>query len=193
MSVHAFVDESRRGDTYLVVAALVDPRDLKKLRKLLRSLLFPGQQELHFKKETPTRRRIIIAKLVSAGVHTRIYRSSCPGTDEQARQTCLARLTDDLLDLGAHRLVLDSRDDRDRHDELTIRIALGKSARDTGLTYEHRVSTGEELLWVADTVAWCVGAGGDWARRVEPVVTEIIDLGKSGPDSAKPGRRPSGR
>jgi hypothetical protein len=90
--VHAFVDESRRGDTYLVVAALVDPRDLKKLRKLLSGLLFAGQRELHFKKETPQRRRLIISALVDAGAEAHVYLSPCGRADEEARQACLSQL-----------------------------------------------------------------------------------------------------
>ncbi|MET1073436.1 MAG: hypothetical protein ABWY11_12385 [Umezawaea sp.] len=42
MSLHAFVDESRRKGTYLVAMVIVDPGDLARLRKLLLSLLFPG-------------------------------------------------------------------------------------------------------------------------------------------------------
>jgi hypothetical protein len=62
------------------------------------------------------------------------------------------------------------------HDEMTIRAVLGDRPRTTGLTYEHFDSTHELLLGVADVVGWCYGAGGDWRRRIAPVVTELIDL-----------------
>ena len=32
------------------------------------------------------------------------------------------------------------------------------------------------MLWVPDCVAWAVGAGGEWRRRVEPWVT-VRDVG----------------
>ena len=37
--------------------------------------------------------------------------------------------------------------------------------------YDHRSSTSEPLLWAVDAVVWAVGAGGDWRRRVDPIVT----------------------
>lgn len=39
------------------------------------------------------------------------------------------------------------------------------------LMYEHRRPHEECLLWISDAVAWCWYKGGDWRRRVEPVVT----------------------
>jgi hypothetical protein len=71
VTLHAFVDESRRKSTYLVAAVLVDPKDLPRLRKLLYGLLFPGQRESHFKKETPERRRLIVSRLSEAGIGVR--------------------------------------------------------------------------------------------------------------------------
>ncbi|WP_367134271.1 hypothetical protein [Saccharothrix sp. HUAS TT1] len=176
MSVHAFVDESRRKDTYYLVAAIVQPEDLKRLRTQLRGLLFPGQRELHFYKEKQARRRLLLSRVVEFGARVDIYRASCRWSEESARQECLARLTEDLLDVGGRRLVLDSREERDAHDESTIRLALGKRARDTGLVYEHFNGTGEPLLWLADIAGWCHGAGGDWARRVAPMVGSVIRL-----------------
>lgn len=78
--------------------------------------------------------------------------------------------------MGANRLVLDSREARDEHDLLTIRTSLGKYARSTGLVYEHLPSEGDALLWIPDIVAWCYGAGGDWLRRVQPLMGKVTDL-----------------
>jgi hypothetical protein len=38
------------------------------------------------------------------------------------------------------------------------------------LTYEHRRSYEEPLLWVADAAAWCYGAAGERRRRIKQVV-----------------------
>jgi hypothetical protein len=46
VSLHAFVDESRRNNTYLLAAAVVSPGQLRQLRMGLR---VPNQRELHFK------------------------------------------------------------------------------------------------------------------------------------------------
>lgn len=176
VSLHAFVDESRRKGTYLVAVVIVDPGDLSRLRKLLLSLLFPGQKELHFKKETPERRKLIMSRLCAAGVDVRIYSRSCTYGDEAARQDCLAALTLDLLAIGVVRLVLDTREERDIHDAHTIRAALGVHPKETLMTYEHMYSHTERLLWIADAAVWCHGAGGDWPRRAKGVIRAVVDI-----------------
>lgn len=176
MSVHAFVDESRRNNTFLLAVAIVEPPELRPLRTLLRGLLLPGQRELHFQRETPQRRKLILSRMVESAARVDIYRAECRPSEENARRVCLARLVDDLLDVEATRLVLDSRSGRDEHDLFTIRRALGKSARETRLVYEHFDSAADPLLWLADLAAWSYGAGGDWARRVAPVIGSVIRL-----------------
>ncbi|MFE9744508.1 DUF3800 domain-containing protein [Saccharothrix saharensis] len=176
MSVHAFVDESRRNDTYYLAAAVVQPGDLRRLRSGLRRLLFPGQRELHFCKEKQVRRKVLLAKVVDLGARVDIYRSNCRQGEERARQECLARLTEDVLDLRGHRLVLDSRQDRDFLDAHTIRRVLDKYPEEGQLVYEHCASSDEPLLWLADIAAWCTGAGGEWARRAAPVIGSVIRL-----------------
>jgi hypothetical protein len=41
------------------------------------------------------------------------------------------------------------------------------------VTFDHRRSSTEPLLWAADAVCWAVGAGGDWRRRVEAILTVV--------------------
>ncbi|WP_410639332.1 DUF3800 domain-containing protein [Amycolatopsis sp. lyj-346] len=177
MTVHAFVDESARGGSYLLCATIVEPAHLSTTRRALASLLLRGARELHFKKEKEPRRRMLIDRMAGMPVTTRLYRGACtPKTEEAARQRCLTLLAEHLLGLQAHRLVLDSRNHRDGHDRQTLQRALGFRPSKTELTYEHVDSTAEPLLWVSDAVAWCFGAGGDWRRRACPVIAECFDL-----------------
>ncbi|MCP2301475.1 hypothetical protein [Actinokineospora globicatena] len=176
MTLHAFVDESSRGDAYLLVAACLDPAQLNRTRKLMKSLLLPGQRELHFKRESPRLRRLALSRMEEAGLGCWVYAADCGNGHEPARQACLAALTVDLLGVDATRMVMDSRDDRDRLDEATIRVVLTKIARASGLVYEHHHGPGEPLLWIADAVAWSVGAGGDWGRRSEPLVGRRVTV-----------------
>lgn len=178
VSLHAFVDESRRNNTYLLAAVLVDPGDLARTRKALRRLLFPGQRELHFKKEKTDRRKLIVSKLVSIGAAVHIYTCDCSAGEEVARQECLIALINDLIDLKTRRLVLDSREERNLHDAQTIRTTLGKRPSHSNITYEHLESSHDELLWIPDVVAWCHGAGGDWARRVRSLVAKETAVDK---------------
>jgi hypothetical protein len=176
VSVHAFVDESFRDGWYLLTAALVQPGDLRRLRTVLRGLLLPGQREMHLKAEKAPRRRALLDQLVASGAVGTVYVASATrATQEAARALCLHQLTVDLLKAEAHRLVLDSRGDRDRFDVRTLQAALGAHPAATRLTYEHLDSAHELLIGVADMIGWAYGAGGDWRRRVAPAVTSVIE------------------
>ncbi|WP_431875230.1 hypothetical protein [Amycolatopsis sacchari] len=175
--VHAFIDESGREGAYIVCVSVVDPAQLVPTRKQLAALLLPGQRELHFKKEKPRRRRLLADRIAALPAISWIYTTSCtPKTEEQDRQRCLAEAVRDLVAAGAHRVVIDSRQEQDRHDETTIYRALGGRPSETGVVYEHHESTATPLLWIPDAVAWCYGAGGDWRRRVSAGIGRITQL-----------------
>ncbi|WP_231949671.1 hypothetical protein [Alloactinosynnema sp. L-07] len=168
MSIHAFVDESRRGSRYYVAVALVEPRHLRELRRDVRNLLLPGQREIHFKKEKDPRRRALADSFARLPVEVNIYSQTCRRHDETARQACL-RTAVELLGHRISRLVIDSRSHRDVIDSTTL------SRIDHTFIYEH-MSTGEPLLWIADVVAWCYGAGSEWRKRIAPIVSGEVDL-----------------
>lgn len=176
MPVHAFVDESQRNRLYMVAAAIVEPAAVAEMRKQVRSLLLPGQRELHFKKEKPERRRMLADQVARWPVEVTVYATGYRRDPEPARQECLHRLVDDLIGRQAGRLVIDSREEQDRNDERTIRRALRRNPGEHRLTWEHIDSTGELLLALPDLAAWCYGAGGDWRKRIEPILTDVIDL-----------------
>ena len=178
MPIHAFADESRRGSTYHLAVAIAEPANLRGLRRELRNLLLPGQRELHFKREWEPRQRQLVRAIARLPICVHIYLRSCDRAEELARQACIERLACDLLDRGAHRLVLDSRSELDSKDEATIRAAVKRHPHETRFRYEHVDSTSESLLWVADAVAWCFGAGGHWRKRVEPIVAVVVDLNR---------------
>jgi hypothetical protein len=177
VTVHAFVDESARPPHYLIAAAIVEPSRVRLLRQSMRALLMPGQRELHFKKEKPIRRRALADAIARLPVEVCVYSRTCPRLDEPARQACFAQLVDDLLARRAHRLVIDSRNEQDIHDERTLRRLLGSQPSASRLVYEHVDSTNESLLWIADVAAWCFGAGREWRKRIDPIITDVIDLG----------------
>jgi len=176
MTVHAFVDESARPPRYLVTAAIVEPANVRRLRRSMRALLRPGQRELHFYKEKPVHRKHLADTIARLPVEVNVYTRSWHRRDEPARQDCLARLVADLLGRQAHRLVIDSRNDKDIHDERTLRRVLGPHPSGSELVYEHVDSTSESLLWIADVAGWCFGAGAEWRKRIDPVVSRVVDV-----------------
>lgn len=179
MPVHAFVDESQRGRLYLVVAAIVEPTVVSDLRAQVRSLLLPGQRELHFKNEKPARRRMLADEIARWPVEVIVYMHSYSRRPEPARQECLRQLLTDLINRQADRLVIDSRDHQDSSDENTIRTDLRVKPERHRLTWEHADSTSELLLALPDLAAWCYGAGGAWRERIEPILADVIDLDRS--------------
>jgi hypothetical protein len=161
----------------LLCAAIVDPAQLRLLRKQVIGLLLPGQHELHFHNEKEPRRRALADQIARLSVAVTMYRTATsPRTEERDRQRCLERAVQDLRDLGAHRLVMDTRKERDSHDKATIRKVLGHHDRSDQFTYHHVASECAPLVWIADITAWCFGAGGYWRRRITPVVEKVIDL-----------------
>ncbi|SEQ61116.1 hypothetical protein SAMN05216188_10421 [Lentzea xinjiangensis] len=163
-----FVDETERGG-HLLAATLVAPAALHSTRSLMRGLLLPGERRVHFKSEKDSRRKYIVSRIVERGLEVIVLSSSEKG--DRARAVLLERLVVEAIERGVSRLVLDSRDHasngRDRG------VLARTKARDAGIVYEHIQSSAEPALWVSDAVAWCSGAGGDWRRRIGPVVTRI--------------------
>ena len=171
------MDESERDRRYYLCVALVDQAHVTTLRRQLSSLLMPGQRELHFYQEKPPRRRALADRIAKLPAAVRIYQTAyTPKTDESARQACLDLAVTDLLKMGAHRLVIDSRRERDRFDSRTIRTQLRSESIDCNFSYDHNDSKLEPLCWIADTAGWCFGAGGDWRRRIMPIIDDVIEL-----------------
>jgi hypothetical protein len=131
---------------------------------------------LHFKQEKPVRRRTLADAIARLQVEVRVYSHSWCRHEEPVRQQCMAQLVGDLLDLRAHRLVIDSRSNKDVHDKRTLRHLLGPHPSASCLAYEHVDSAAESLLWIADAAAWCYGAGREWRKRIEPIICAVVDL-----------------
>lgn len=177
MTIHAFIDESRRGNQYLMAVALVDPANLEPVRKRLRQLLLRGERELHFYKQNDRRRRELSEQVARLPFTALVYTSTCRRADEPARRACLTQLTNDLLARKAHRMVLDSRESRDHDDRAVIKHLISAEPGHPQLVYEHFRGQNEPLLWLADIVAWCWGAGPGWRKRVDAIIEGEIDLG----------------
>jgi len=174
--LHVFVDESRRGRVYLLAATLIASRDLAPTRALMRGLRSRGERRVHFTHERDTIQKDIAARLVAAALRTRIYQGQ--GRSEAVRDQCLRAAVSDIAPEGVLRLVLESRDHKGNlSDRRTIQSALTSCGTSPDLAYEHMFAHEEPALWVPDAIAWCYGAGGEWRRRIEPIVEKTVNLG----------------
>ena len=176
MSVLAYVDESVRPGRYLLSTVVVDIHSAGAMRRVVRRLLLPGQSKLHFKKESARRRRELLVAFETLDVEATVYvcRTTHGRDLEQARALCLSRAVVDLQQSGRSvQLFIESRETLDREDREVIRRARQLEPL---LSFEHLLPDHDPLLWLPDCFAWPVGAGGDWLRRVRPLLTDVIEL-----------------
>ncbi len=80
-------------------------------------------------------------------------------------------LVPQLVGLGVVELAIEqidkggkTRDLRDIHHAL---LAMG---RKSGMTYAHKDPLGEPMLWLADAIVWCAGAGGAWRASIASIL-----------------------
>ena len=175
---YAYVDESVRRGRYLLAVVVVEPERAGQLRRQLRHLLLPGQRKLHFKKESPRRRRELLVTLTAMNLDVTVYEcQSRLGRDqEDARELCLGRAIHRLQECtAAVSVLIESRDALDRLDAVTI---MRVRRENPPLSFEHLPPAEDPLLWLPDSFAWPVGAGGDWLRRVQPALAGgIVKVG----------------
>ncbi len=174
MSRLVFVDETKhRG--YVLVASVAVSEELEPLRRVVRGLVLAGQRRVHMKDENDSRKRAIAAAIVAAGVEAVIYDAGRRyRTERESRAECLRGLVEDTAAAPGHtRLVIEQDDSLVSWDSQRL-IELSRSAgcRDR-MSYEHQRATAEQLLAIPDAVAWCWGKGGEWRRRITPVVTAV--------------------
>jgi hypothetical protein len=175
-SSHAFVDESGKGSSYYVCAALTAAHDAAKVRQLAQSHRLRGQRRWHFTKESDARRSAILSSLIDSDlVRARVYFGK--GNDALIRAEALRAMTKDLLGLKVDRLIIESRAARDDHDRRVLFAAL-RSAGGADLVYEHMTPAADPALWFADAVAWSYSAGGRWQSKLATITDHVQDLGR---------------
>lgn len=173
MGGKVFIDESKDRD-YLLVAGVVLPGDLDEIRKAMRALVMSGQRRVHMKKERDPRKKTIAALICEASVQATVYDAGRDRRAElDARAACLRAL---VVDAAARRdtmLVLDQDDSLIDWDRRQLYVVTREIGCADVLRYEHRRAAADPLLSVPDAIAWCWARGGEWRRRIEPVVTAV--------------------
>lgn len=70
---------------------------------------------------------------------------------------------------GASKLIIERDDSLVTADRSLIATVL-RAELSPEIEYVHALPYEHPLLWVSDAVAWCHSSGGDWVRRVAPLV-----------------------
>jgi hypothetical protein len=176
VSGHVFVDETKnRG--YVLVAVVILPGDVGLTRKIIRGLILPGQRRLHMKHESEPRKRAIATAIVDACVQATVYDAGRRYRNERGqRAACLHALVTDAAGRRDTMLVLEQDESlRGWDNQQLIELTRAAGCRDT-LRYEHCRAADEPLLSIPDAIAWCWARGGDWRRRIGPVITAVRDV-----------------
>lgn len=166
-----YVDESKaRG--YHVVATAAAVGGVRDAERALRELLLPGQRRVHFKSESDGRRRQILSRMCALDVRVGVWVvRQLP--DREARPLSLGSLVDATARAGVDQLVIERDASLESADRRLIAEVLRRHGS-TQLEYRHAAPHEHPLLWVSDAVAWCYSNGGDWIRRVEPIVESRV-------------------
>jgi hypothetical protein len=174
-TTHVYVDESKRSD-YLVIAAAIMPPDLTSARRDMTDLLLGGQSRLHMVKENAGRQRKILGVVAELKVAVTIYQAprGSAKAERDLRRRCLDRLVADLAPRGHAQLALELDETLLAWDRKVLHAAMQREQRADSLRYRHERAAAEPLLAIPDAVAWAWGKGGDWRRRAEANVVDVI-------------------
>lgn len=178
-SSHIYVDETK-AKGYLVAAATGSQSQLAVCRKEIDSLILPGQRSLHMNAEADPRRRKIADTIVTMGetqgITAVIYDAGRNGTEKERRFQCLRALVHDAAELEQAKIIFDLDETLHKWDRQKM-IELTRTA-DTGqrITYAHHSRNADLLLAIPDAIAWCWARGGEWRKRIRPIVRNVVDL-----------------
>lgn len=169
-----FVDESK-AKGYTMVATVVVAGDLTALRRDVRALVFPGQRRIHFTKEGTERKKAVLSRFIELGIQSQVFH--CATKDQVVgREMCIAAIVKHAVERSCRKVVIERDESIERADRRTVFREVRRHHRDDSLLYEFTAPHQEPLLWVADAIAWSYAKGGDWRRRVQPLIAGVTEL-----------------
>ena len=161
----AFIDESIRSGTYIMVACILDACELPKARSQLRSLVPNQRRRIHFTDESNRERHKVLDQLSIVGPTSHIW--TAKNTNPTlGRSAILPALTTHLLNLGVTELVIESGGNQDSKDRKLIAATLRNITPRPSLVYVHAKPHTEPLLWMPDAIAWCQGRDKHWRQQL---------------------------
>lgn len=169
-----FVDESKTTG-YTMVAAVVVSSDVASLRREVRSLVLPGQRRIHFTKEQPERKRLILSRLTALGAQAQVFH--CATKDQVVgREACLAGIVAHAAEHSHTKITIERDESIAKADRQFLFREVKRCGLSDTLTYAFEAPHQEPLLWVADAIAWSYTKGGEWKHRVAPLIAGITQL-----------------
>ncbi|MBT2501530.1 hypothetical protein [Curtobacterium sp. ISL-83] len=160
-----FVDESKVRD-YLLVAVTLNSGATGPARRSLRQLILPGQSRLHMRKESDSRRRLILSTVRPLPSGVTVLRARKDGrTDLARRADCIRALVRSIQPGVRTEVCFELDETLLRHDRQRLVEVLRSVPDDVRVTHRHETATREPLLAMPDAIGWAWAKGGDWRRR----------------------------
>lgn len=169
-----FVDESK-SKGYTMVAALIEPGDVDRLRRGVRSLVLPGQRRIHFTKEQLGRKRLILSRLTSLGIQAQVFHCATK-IPTSGRDACLTGIVSHAAQSLDTKIVIERDESIEKADRQILYREVRRHNLDGLLNYAFESPHQEPLLWVADAIAWSYTKGGDWKKRAKPLISGITSV-----------------
>lgn len=164
-----FADETGRNGRYGIAAVILCWCALESTRKLVRSLVRRGQRRVHFHKQQDRDRKAFLSAVGRTGVRG-VFECVAGRPQAESRSACWSLLVPRLVELGVRDLRIEAVDGAESRDRKAIRDALVRDDLLDRLSYRHVDPTTEPLLWIADSLAWSAGAGGEWSARIQKIL-----------------------
>lgn len=168
-----YVDESTARD-YLMMCAVIANEHVARTRRVMRSLLKPGQKKCLHMKDEKRRAREILGAIVSVEPTVVIFKCRREVPDLEARERSVQRLSFEACEADLSRVVLDPIESLVRRD-LSWIYAGARAAGHAEPPFEfgHQQRHEEPLMWIADAAGWAWQRGGVLRKQITPVVREI--------------------
>jgi hypothetical protein len=169
----AFVDESIRGQRYLMGCVLIEARHLPAARAAVGAMPTRGRR-LHFNNEVNAQRRVLLAAIAELPVQAFVVvcHRRHGVTEFLAREACLGAIVAEVQSQGVDRLVIESRQDDSEDTRIISRVRQPLPP----LVFEDCIAGREAMLGVADGITWAAGAGASWQALIDPLVQQVIEL-----------------
>lgn len=170
-----YVDESKKSD-YLLIAVSVPQQHLSHIKKVLKSLLLPGQKRIHMKNEKDSRRRMIVRNILTHMPRDfRVTVYCCPKNagykQIKMRKLCIENMAWHQKD-STSTIILESDATMDRQDKQQL-YNLFSNMQNPVPRYMHKRAEEDILLCLPDIIGWCIQRGGDWRQRIQVLPIEF--------------------
>ena len=179
MSQLVYVDETK-AKRYVMAAVSLHPKHAVMLRRSLRTLILPGQTNLHMRSESDRRRhqilRVLMPLLQQYGVGVALYDAGARDSEVERRKRCLRAI---VQAVGVHprvSLIFERDETLVQFDRQVLIQLLRETDLSARVSYEHINRRHDYLLAMPDVFAWCWNRGGRWRQAIRPHLSEVRTL-----------------